>query len=78
LCAASNSNRESPLRAGPADLARLLPAAPAALDAGLPALLNRSEKDWLEKALRAHPKLKISEPALYKKLKEHGLGGRGE
>ena len=22
-------------------------------------------------------KLKISEPALYKKLKEHGLGGRG-
>jgi DNA-binding NtrC family response regulator len=77
---------------GPDDLARLLPlaaggaAAPAALDAGLPALLERSEKEWLEKALRAHPnltrrelaaKLKISEPALYKKLKEHGLGGRG-
>ena len=57
-----------------------------ALDAGLPALLERSEKEWLEKALRMHPnltrrelaaKLKISEPALYKKLKEHGLGGRG-
>jgi DNA-binding NtrC family response regulator len=58
---------------------------PAALDAGLSALLDRSEKEWLEKALRAHPrltrrelaaKLRISEPALYKKLKEHGLGGR--
>ena len=77
---------------GPGDLARLLPLTsstddvPAGLDAGLPALLERSEKEWLERALRLHPnltrrelaaKLKISEPALYKKLKEHGLGGRG-
>jgi DNA-binding NtrC family response regulator len=77
---------------GPDDLARLLPVtsgttpASTGLDAGLPALLERSEKEWLEKALRTHPditrkelaaKLKISEPALYKKLKEHGLGGRG-
>jgi NtrC-family two-component system response regulator AlgB len=80
-----------PRPVGPDDLARLLPAAaeeakpPTSLDAGLPALLVRSEKEWLERALRAYPgltrkdlaaKLKISEPALYKKLKEHGLGGR--
>jgi transcriptional regulator with GAF, ATPase, and Fis domain len=78
----------------PGELSRLLPVAAggapvadtAGLDAGLPALLERSEKEWLERALRAHPdvtrkelaaRLKISEPALYKKLKEHGLGGRG-
>lgn len=75
------------------DLARLLPipsetpapVAAAPMDAGLPELLERSEREWLEKALRAYPdltrrelaaKLRISEPALYKKLKQHGLGGR--
>ncbi len=51
-------------------------------DIGLPALLEQAEREWLQRALRAYPdltrrdlaaRLKISEPTLYKKLKEHGL-----
>ena len=78
-----------------ADLARLLaarearpaPARPgdepgADLEAGLPRLLEESERKWLEEALRRYPKLtraqlatrlKISESLLYKKLRQHGL-----
>ena len=53
------------------------------LDVGLPKLLEEAERAWLEEALRRHPrltraelaaKLKISESALYKKLRVHGLG----
>jgi transcriptional regulator with GAF, ATPase, and Fis domain len=51
--------------------------------AGLPALLEEAEKAWLQEALRRYPDatraelaevLKISESALYKKLKQYGLG----
>jgi transcriptional regulator with GAF, ATPase, and Fis domain len=54
-----------------------------ALEEGLPRLLEESEKAWLDQALRRYPnltraaiadKLKISESALYKKLKQYGLG----
>ncbi len=54
------------------------------LDDGLPALLERTEREWLARAIAGNPeltrrelaaKLKISEPTLYKKLKQHGLGG---
>ena len=54
------------------------------LEAGLPRLLEEAERSWLEAALRRHPdltraelavKLKISESALYKKLRLYGLGG---
>ncbi len=54
------------------------------LEAGLPRLLQEAERSWLEAALRRHPdltraelaaKLKISESALYKKLRLYGLGG---
>jgi transcriptional regulator with GAF, ATPase, and Fis domain len=50
---------------------------------GLPTLVSNSEREWLDTALRAYSgltrrelaiKLKISEAALYKKLKQHGLG----
>jgi DNA-binding NtrC family response regulator len=50
---------------------------------GLPALLEDSERAWLGEALRRYPgltraelalKLKISESALYKKLRAYGLG----
>lgn len=60
------------------------PAAEPALDAGLPELVARSEKEWLARALREYEsltrrelaaKLHISEAALYKKLKQYGLGG---
>ncbi len=53
------------------------------LEAGLPKLLEEAERTWLEQALRRHPdltraelalKLKISESALYKKLRQYGLG----
>ena len=53
------------------------------LDAGLPHLLEEAERSWLEAALRAHPgltraelaaRLKISESALYRKMKQYGLG----
>jgi transcriptional regulator with GAF, ATPase, and Fis domain len=53
------------------------------LGAGLPTLLEGSERAWLEQALRHYPgltraelaaKLRISESALYKKLRHHGLG----
>jgi transcriptional regulator with GAF, ATPase, and Fis domain len=72
-------------------LARLQPAAAGRaiaesstkdLSAGLPALLEESERGWLEHALSLHPgltraelatRLKISESALYKKLKQYGL-----
>ena len=83
--------RERPV--DPQDLERILgTAVPTAtadtgrVDDGLPALLERSERDWLARSLAAYPgltrrelaaKLKISEPALYKKLRQYGLGGRG-
>jgi transcriptional regulator with GAF, ATPase, and Fis domain len=60
-------------------------ARPAALELGLPALLAQEEKKWLQKALEMHPdltradlaaKLKISEAALYKKLRMYELTGR--
>jgi transcriptional regulator with GAF, ATPase, and Fis domain len=53
------------------------------LDAGLPALLEEAERTWLQEALRRYPrltraelaaKLKISESALYKKLRAYDLG----
>jgi transcriptional regulator with GAF, ATPase, and Fis domain len=55
----------------------------AALELGLPALLAQEEKKWLQQALHHHPdltradlaaKLKISEAALYKKLRMYELG----
>jgi len=55
----------------------------AALELGLPALLAQEEKKWLREALTHHPdltradlaaKLKISEAALYKKLRLYELG----
>jgi DNA-binding NtrC family response regulator len=51
-------------------------------EAGLPKLLEESEKGWLEQALRRYPKLtrsqlasklKISESLLYKKLRQYGI-----
>ncbi len=51
---------------------------------GLPELMARSEREWLARALREYgaltrreiaDRLRISEAALYKKLKQHGLGG---
>ena len=51
-------------------------------EAGLPKLLEESERGWLEEALRRYPKLtrgqlaaklKISESLLYKKLRQHGI-----
>jgi two-component system, NtrC family, nitrogen regulation response regulator GlnG len=54
------------------------------LGAGLPRLLEDAEKSWLEAALRLHPNLtraelattlKISESALYRKLRQYGLAG---
>ncbi len=53
------------------------------LEMGLPALLAQEEKKWLREALLQHPdvtradlaqKLKISEAALYKKLRMYELG----
>ena len=55
----------------------------AALELGLPVLLAQEEKKWLQEALNHHPdltradlaaKLKISEAALYKKLRHYELG----
>jgi transcriptional regulator with GAF, ATPase, and Fis domain len=52
------------------------------LSSGLPSLLQDAERSWLEEALRVYPdltraelaaRLKISESALYKKLRQHGL-----
>jgi len=57
--------------------------AQASLEQGLPRLLEEAEKAWLAEALRRYPdltrsalaeKLRISESALYKKLREYGLG----
>jgi transcriptional regulator with GAF, ATPase, and Fis domain len=54
------------------------------LDMGLPSLLDGAERAWLEEALHRYPKLtraelagklRISESALYKKLRHHGIGG---
>ena len=65
------AKNEPPLASGPE------------LEAGLPRLLEEAERSWLEAALRRHPdltraelaaKLKISESALYKKLRFYGLG----
>jgi len=60
------------------------PAGTAARDLsfGLPSLLEDAERGWLEQALRSYPdltraelagRLKISESALYKKLRQYGL-----
>jgi Nif-specific regulatory protein len=52
------------------------------LDAGLPALLAQEEKKWIEEAMRRYPdisraelaqKLKVSESALYKKLRLYDI-----
>jgi len=68
----SASSEQQPVRATAADLER-----------GLPALLAEEEKKWLQEALNHHPrltradlaaKLKISEAALYKKLRMYELG----
>jgi DNA-binding NtrC family response regulator len=59
------------------------PAAAADLSTGLPSLLEEEERKWLKEALRLYPgatraelaaRLKISESALYKKLRQYGLG----
>jgi Nif-specific regulatory protein len=59
------------------------PGAPAALEDGLSRLLEDAERGWLMEAMRRYPKLtraelatrlKISESALYRKLKQYGLG----
>jgi DNA-binding NtrC family response regulator len=56
---------------------------PAELEGGLQRLLEDAERKWLEEALRRHPdltraelagRLKISESALYRKLRQYGLG----
>jgi len=63
------------------------PAAPGARDlsSGLPSLLEDAERGWLEQMLRDYPaltraelagRLKISESALYKKLRQYGLAKR--
>jgi transcriptional regulator with GAF, ATPase, and Fis domain len=58
------------------------PATAADLSSGLPSLLEEAERSWLERALRLYPnltrselasRLKISESALYKKLRQYGL-----
>lgn len=60
----------------------LAPGPSATLDAGLPELLGQAERAWLEKAIRQYPthtraelaaKLKISESALYKKLRQYNI-----
>jgi len=60
----------------------LLTSAARSVQAGLPRLLADAERTWLEEALRRYAKLtraevaaklKISESALYKKLREHGI-----
>ena len=52
------------------------------LSSGLPSLVEEAERGWLEQALRSYPdltraelagRLKISESALYKKLRQYGL-----
>jgi transcriptional regulator with GAF, ATPase, and Fis domain len=57
---------------------------PGGLEQGLPRLLQEAEKTWLAEALRRYPdltraalaeKLRISESALYKKLRDYDLGG---
>ena len=55
-----------------------------AMDRGLPATMARVEREYLERAIRVHrgltrtelaERLRISERALYKKLKQHGITG---
>ena len=74
LLAASESGGGAP----PSDAAGA-----AGIEAGLPKLLEDAEKKWLEEALRRYAhltraeiasRLKISESALYKKLKQYELG----
>jgi transcriptional regulator with GAF, ATPase, and Fis domain len=57
---------------------------PGGLEQGLPRLLEEAERTWLAEALRRYPdltraalaeKLRISESALYKKLRDYDLGG---
>ena len=54
------------------------------LSPGLPALLEEAERGWVKQALERYPgltraelaaRLKISESALYKKLRQYGLAG---
>jgi DNA-binding NtrC family response regulator len=56
--------------------------APKDLSSGLPSLLEEAERSWLQQALEIYPdltraelagRLKISESALYKKLRQYGL-----
>jgi Nif-specific regulatory protein len=55
------------------------------LSSGLPSLLEEAERSWLEQAIRIYPdltraelagRLRISESALYKKLRQYGLSQR--
>jgi Nif-specific regulatory protein len=59
-------------------------AAAADLGGGLPSMREHAERAWLEEALRRYPdltraelanKLQISESALYRKLRQYGIGG---
>ena len=74
----------APHATAPAGAAASATLAESAVDfeAGLPRLLADAESSWLEQALRRYPrlrraelaeKLKISESALYKKLRLYGL-----
>jgi DNA-binding NtrC family response regulator len=54
------------------------------LEAGLDRLLDAAERHWILEAIRQYPTakraelarvLKISESALYKKLRQHGIAG---
>ncbi|HKQ62619.1 MAG TPA: sigma-54-dependent Fis family transcriptional regulator [Candidatus Polarisedimenticolaceae bacterium] len=71
------STRSEPAPAGP-------PSTTSLEASGLPGLLAQAERHWLEESLRRYPgvtraelatKLKISESALYKKLRLYGIGG---
>jgi transcriptional regulator with PAS, ATPase and Fis domain len=71
----------APVGEGQADARERVPEAD--LDAGLPRLLEEAERAWIEEALRRYPdlsraelaaKLRISEAALYRKLRRYRLG----
>ncbi len=69
-------------RLGPARAEAGVPVVACDLSSGLPSLLEEAEKSWLQQALETYPqatraelatRLKISESALYKKLRQYGL-----